>query len=114
MPLRTVEIAFLRPLCPCPWLSRPTILAGSSPLSATFLPISGCPLYTRKRTSKSPTAMSAMGHERNSRALFDHLIGAREKRRRDFEAERLGGLEVYDEFEARGLLDWDVAWTDPL
>jgi hypothetical protein len=37
--------------------------------------------------------------------LFDHLVGAREERRRDFEAERLRGLEVDHEVKFRGLLD---------
>ena len=37
--------------------------------------------------------------------LFDDLIRPQQQRRRNREAERLGGLEVDDEFELRGLLD---------
>ena len=38
-------------------------------------------------------------------SLFDHLVGAREKRWRHCEAERLGGLEVDHQLELRGLFN---------
>src|SRR5260221_3734866 len=37
--------------------------------------------------------------------LFDHLVGAAEQRDRNGDAERLGGLEIDDEFHLGGLLD---------
>jgi hypothetical protein len=44
--------------------------------------------------------------------LFDHLVGAGEQRGRHFEAERLGGLDIYYQVEFRRLLDRQV-WRAP-
>src|SRR5580692_2821452 len=40
--------------------------------------------------------------------LFDHLVSAREQRRRDGKAERLGSLQVYHELDFHRLLDRQV------
>src|SRR5262245_7362167 len=47
-----------------------------------------CLLYTRKRTCAVQLGMSALGQKRTS-TLFDHLVGAGEKRRRHGKTKRL-------------------------
>src|SRR4030095_4996282 len=47
-------------------------------------------------------------------SLLDHLIRPRQQRRRDRQAERLGGLEVDDQLELGGLLDRKVSRLRPL
>src|SRR5512132_1983160 len=41
--------------------------------------------------------------------LFDHLVSATGQRKRDGDAERLGGLEVQEQFNFRDLLDRQLA-----
>ena len=41
--------------------------------------------------------------------LFDQLVGAQEKRFGDYQAEGLGGGQIYDEVEFGRLLDRDIA-----
>src|SRR5260370_15614613 len=46
--------------------------------------------------------------QQTMRGSLDHLVSAQQKRLRNFEAERLGGRKVDDEFEFGRLLDRDV------
>src|SRR5262249_17523678 len=64
-----------------------------------------CPLYPhRKRTSELRRGMSALCQKQTFASLFDHLVGCHLHRHRYGKAERLRGLEVYDELEFRRLL----------
>jgi hypothetical protein len=45
--------------------------------------------------------------------LFDHLIRSEQKRRRDGQAQRLGGLEVDHQLELRGLLNGEIGRLGP-
>src|SRR5262245_26414619 len=67
-----------------------------------------CLLYTRKRTCAVQLGMSALGQERTSGRLFDHLVGLREQRRRHGEAEPLGGLQINHHFEFGRRLHWQI------
>jgi hypothetical protein len=49
--------------------------------------------------------VAAKGQTRTAARLFDHLVGTREQRGRNLNANRLGGLEVDDQ------LDFVGAWT---
>ena len=52
--------------------------------------------------------ISGLMHCKHRVHLLDHLVGGRESIQRDIDAEHLGGLEVDDELEFRGLLDWNI------
>jgi len=55
--------------------------------------------------------MSTLCQKQTSAALFDHLISAVEDRERDRHTERLGGLEIDDQFDFRGLLNRQLGWS---
>jgi hypothetical protein len=50
----------------------------------------------------------ARGEHTSGMALLDHLIRPLQERRRDGQAQGLGGLKIDHEAELRGLLDWQV------
>src|SRR5262249_24106650 len=69
----------------------------------------------RASESSAPTAGGGVGRSRGRVSAsrievgsIDDLICAQQQRRRDGQPERLGGLEVDDEFERGGLLDGQV------
>ena len=48
--------------------------------------------------------MSALCHI----SLFDHQIGAAKQRKRDGNAEGLGGFQINDQVDLGGLLNWKI------
>src|SRR5258707_111956 len=62
-----------------------------------------------KQQPPDPCKRPKAGMTAPRKALFDDLIRALQERRRDRQAERLGGLEVDHEVELRRLLDRQIA-----
>src|SRR5207247_2508771 len=66
------------------------------------------PGYPNKQTSSEPVGMSQKCQDRTWALLFNYFVGARKHCGRNFEVERLGGLEIDDQFEPGRLLDRQV------
>src|ERR1700680_3914116 len=65
-------------------------------------------LSHRQRNSTGRRAMSQSCQQKNSAPSFDHLVGATQQRKRDGQAERLGSLEIDDQFDFGDLLNRQV------
>ena len=66
-------------------------------------------LAKRPKPAKGlPFSSSRVGLQRPVRNSLDHLVGEREQLVRYGEAERLRGLEIYDQQVFCGELDWQV------
>jgi hypothetical protein len=78
----------------------------------------GLPSVDVRFTPKSGHQLSALGcplcANRRHRGLFDHLIGATDQWQRHCDTQVFGGLEVDDQFDFRGLLDWHFGRLLPM
>jgi hypothetical protein len=59
------------------------------------------------------SAMSALGQKQTSTASFDHLVGAGDERRRNSQAQSLGGFEIENKLEFGRLIHWEIARLRP-
>src|ERR1035441_5125029 len=72
-----------------------------------------CPLLSESGQNVAVPRMSALCHKRThapqqTASLFDHLVGAADYRQWDIQPERLGGLQIDDQFDFGNLLDRQV------
>ena len=79
----------------------------------TFLPFvalqhHGNYLGYRRHVADGAGRPSLTPSGRAANCSLDHLVGAAEQVQRERNTERLGGLEVDDQFDLRGLLDRQV------
>jgi hypothetical protein len=81
-------------------------------LESPLLAVLACLGFSRKN---QPSAFSdfcnTIGQKQThapqqTATLFDHLVGADEQDRRDFETERPGGSQIDHQFELGRLYDW--------
>src|SRR6476619_112415 len=66
------------------------------------------PLFNQLHPNSGQASTSYHCQQEISTILY-HLVGAGEQRRRNFEAESLGRLEIDDQFELRGKGDREVS-----
>jgi hypothetical protein len=90
--------------------ARPDHTLGHSRQIDTASAVAACPLRAESRQVGRHLAKPALCQSRpnapqQKNPLFDHLVGAAEQREREGKAERLGGLEVEDQFDFCGLLN---------
>src|SRR5262249_39161051 len=80
------------------------------------------PSFQRQRCGKAAHAAANDGNAWRARhpsptrthaSSFDHLVGAGEQDRGNFEAKRFRGLEIDDELELDRLFDWKVGRLRP-
>src|SRR4030095_6410195 len=77
-------------------------------LAAAFPDSTGMLTFTKNRIKHPPSDLR-LALEGFAASLLDHLIRPRQQRGRDREAERLGCLEVDQQFERRGLLNREIS-----
>jgi hypothetical protein len=59
------------------------------------------------------SAVGQFDYNKPLACLFDHLVGTGEYAGRNGDAERLRGLEIYNQFEFGRLLDWHIGRLIP-